>query len=155
MNKAKILESLKKAREAHEAQMIRLQNLIEAGEVVDYKKVSQKQCPVSKTICDFGQWLYGEENHIEELVGELFYKELETLHAQWHIEYVKVFKILFNPEGKGLLSKFLSHDNTIDELELDKVKTYYKDMEKITQQLLSTLKTCERRLNAMSDSRFE
>jgi len=154
MNKTQTLEALQRAKEAHEKQMIRLQNLIAEGEVLDYANVAKTQCPVAKTMCEFGQWLYSENGHLEDVIGELFYKELETLHAQWHVEYVKVFKILFNPKKKGFLSKILNHDNHIDELELDKAKTYLGDLEKISQELLSTLNTVQRRLNAMSDSKF-
>lgn len=145
MDKATTLENLARAKKNHEAQMAKIEKLLDGGAV-------EKPTPVTRTQCAFGVWFYAEENNLEEIVGEMFYKELEEAHAQWHLEYIKVYNIFFK-EKKGFFSGLLG-GHKVDPLEVDKAKMYYHELKDYTNTMLNALATCERRINAISESKF-
>lgn len=146
MNKALTLEKLAKIRKNHIAQTDKIST------AVNGRKVSQPTALSSKE-CEFGEWLYDKENHLKDLLGSLFFEKLEALHEQWHKEYAKAYKILFEKQGTGLLSKFRSSPK-IDSLELDKAKVYYTNLDEITSELLKILKLCEQRISALNENKF-
>ena len=148
MNRNETLEAVEKARNSHESQMAKIEKLIAGEEVAT-------PTAVPKTQCVFGQWLYAKENHLEELLGSLFYKNLEEKHAQWHSEYIRVHQIFFGEQKKkGFFAHLIGADK-VDDLELDKARLYYSELQGTTKELLSILASCERKLSAMSDSKFE
>nr|WP_321267673.1 CZB domain-containing protein [uncultured Sulfurimonas sp.] len=146
MNKEKTLESIQNARKAHEAQMSKIKA------AMDGEKVNNPTA-VSKTKCDFGQWLYDDENHLRDILGSLFYNNMEVLHARWHSEYFRIFEILFKENKKGLFSKILG-SSKISEMEIDKVRLYYSELELTTKELLKALGSSERRISALAESKF-
>jgi hypothetical protein len=110
--------------------------------------------PPDKTKCDFGLWLYGDENHIKEIVGSQFFTNLDREHTKWHHEYRKIYDILFATKStKGLFSKLLGKKG-IDPMELDKVKYYYVSLKEISEALLKALASSERRISALNESKF-
>jgi len=146
MDKNQTLEAIDRARMAHMSQMEKIRGAVN-GEKVN------NPTSVLKTECDFGKWLYSEESHLKKVLGTLFYNNLETAHAKWHAEYVKLFNILFKSEKKGFFSKIMGLDK-IDDMELDKAKLYFSEIEVTTAELLRVLDSCERRANAMNELRF-
>jgi len=90
MNKEKTLESIKNARKAHESQMDKIVLAIEG-------KTVNNPTAVSKTECAFGKWFYGDDN-LRNILGSLFYDNVDNLHAKWHNEYVSIFNLLFKVE---------------------------------------------------------
>lgn len=146
MDKAKTLESIQNARKSHEAQMSKIKAAID-GDKVDNPTV------VAKTKCAFGQWLYDDENHLRDILGSLFYDKMEVLHAKWHSEYFRIFEIFFKDEKKSFLSKIFK-TKKVSELELDKAKLYYTELEVTTQELLKALGSSERRIYALPESKF-
>lgn len=148
MNRNETLEAIEKARNAHESQMSKIEKLVHGEEVAH-------PTAVAKTQCAFGKWLYGKDNHLEELLGSLFYNNLEQIHAQWHSEYVRVHQIFFNEKKKKGFFAHLVGTDKVDDLEIDKAKLYYTELQATTKELLSVLASCERRVTAMPDSKFE
>ena len=147
MNKEKTLESIQNARKAHETQMSKIKSAID-GEVVE------NPTAVAKTKCAFGIWLYDDENHLRNILGSLFYDKLEQLHGKWHSEYIRIFEILFQKtQKKGFFSKIIG-TSKVDEMELDKAKLYYSELQVTTQELLHALAASERRLTALNESKF-
>jgi len=147
MNKEEAIDSLRKAREAHLEQMDKIESLIEGKDVDNFT-------PVSKMQCQFGQWLYGDKEKMKSILGAQFYENLDTLHEDWHVQYAKIHAILANEKKGGLFSKiFATHK--IDPLELEKAKVYYKDLEHITKDLLRLLDASQRRVQALSPSKFD
>lgn len=146
MNKEETLDAIGRAREAHLEQMDKIESLIE-GENVD------NLTPVSKTKCQFGQWLYGDKDKIKSILGVQFYENLDTVHEAWHIQYAKIHAIFVNGKREGLFSKiFATHK--IDALDLEKAKVYYKDLEHTTKDLLRLLDASQRRVQALPPSKF-
>ncbi|MBU1927644.1 CZB domain-containing protein, partial [bacterium] len=88
MNKSKSLDAIENARKSHELQMAKIEALIHGKEV-------ENPTAVAKTQCEFGKWLYNQDNRVKEILGMQFYTEIETLHGKWHSEYLRVFEIFF------------------------------------------------------------
>ncbi|WP_321777612.1 CZB domain-containing protein [Sulfurimonas sp.] len=146
MDKIKTLESIQNARRSHEAQMSKIKTAIDGDKVDD-------PTAVAKTKCAFGMWLYDDENHLRNILGSLFYDKMEELHAKWHNEYFKLFNIFFKEEKKSFFSKIIGSSN-VSEMELDKAKLYYSELEETTQKLLKVLGSSERRISALPESKF-
>ena len=146
MDKEKTIEAICNARKAHEIQMKKIQALLSGKEV-------ENPTSVVKTECDFGKWLYDENNHLKELLGSLFYSNLETIHARWHIEYARVFDLYFKGKKGGLLSKMFKSGKVTD-MELDKAKLYYSELEATTNELLKVIGSSQRRIEALNERKF-
>jgi hypothetical protein len=119
---------------------------------IDGEKVDDPTV-VAKTKCAFGEWLYDDENHLRDILGSLFYDKMEVLHAKWHSEYFRIFEIFFKDEKKSFFSKIL-RSSKVSEMDLDKAKLYYSELEITTQELLKALGSSERRIYALPESRF-
>ncbi len=146
MDKETTLESIQNARKAHETQMMKIKATIASGNV-------DEPTAVVKTECAFGHWLYGNENYLRDILGALFYENMETLHAQWHAEYLRIFQIFFKEEKKSFFSKMMGASKVSD-MEVDKAKLYYSELEATTKELLKALGSCERRVGALPKSKF-
>jgi len=146
MDKEKTLEAIQKARAAHESQMAKIEALIDGKEV-------DNPTAVSKTKCEFGKWLYDEDNKVQKVLGAQFYQTIETVHEQWHIEYMRIFEIFFKDKKKGFFSKIVG-SSKVNDMEIDKAKLYYSELLKTTDDLLKILASSERRITALSDSKF-
>ena len=146
MDKAKTLESIQGARKALESQMDKIKTAINGGSV-------ENPTALSKVKCEFGKWLYDENNHLRDILGSLFYDKLDILHSRWHSEYFKIFEICFKKEKQGFFSEMFGASKVSD-MELDKAKLYYVELEVTTQELLKALSSSERRLSALQESKF-
>jgi len=147
MTKEDALVAVKRAKEAHELQMEKIDAALNG-------KVIENPTAVEKTKCEFGKWLYDPKNHTQEIIGSQFYENLDVEHEQWHREYLRIFNILFKNEKKqGLFSKLLGK-SAIDPLELDKAKLYYTELQETTNRLLKALASAERRISALQETKF-
>jgi len=147
MNKTATLDSIQKARAAHETQMQKIAALLN-GEKVD------NPTAVIKTECAFGKWLYAEDSNLQKVLGALFYSNIETIHARWHSEYIRLFNIFFaNTKKKSFFSKLLGTPK-VDGMDIDKAELYYSELQITTKELLKVLDICERRVQALNDSKF-
>jgi hypothetical protein len=146
MDKAQSLEAIKNARKAHELQMKKIVALIN-GEAVE------NPTAVNKTQCDFGKWFYADNGRLPKLLGALFYNELEVMHARWHSEYVRIFEIFFQNKKQGFFSKMIG-TSKVSDMDLDRAKLYYSELEATTTELLKALAVSERRLGALNESLF-
>jgi hypothetical protein len=146
MTKEQTLQAIKKAKEAHEAQMQKIEAAIEGSDI-------ENPTALQKTNCDFGKWLYNPENHMVEIIGSQFYASLDFEHENWHREYAKIYNILFASKKKGLFATIF-RKKSIDPLELDKVKLYYAELQETTAKLLQILASSQRRIAALPESKF-
>jgi len=147
MTKEDALTAVKKAREAHELQMEKIDAALNGKEIAN-------PTAVEKTKCEFGKWLYDPKNHIQEIIGSQFYENLDVEHEQWHREYLRIFNILFkNTKKQGLFSKILGK-SAVDPLEVDKAKLYYAELQETTSRLLKALGSAERRISALQETKF-
>lgn len=146
MDKAYTLDAIQKARAAHESQMVKIDALVNGRDV-------DNPTAVAKTKCEFGKWLYDENNKVQKILGAQFYETIEKVHARWHMEYTRIFEIFFQDKKKGFFSKIIGSDKVSD-MELDKAKLYYSELLKTTDELLKILASSERRIIALNDSKF-
>jgi hypothetical protein len=147
MTKDETIRAMTQAREAHELQMQKIEDAINGRDI-------HNPTTLNKTACEFGQWLYDENNHMQEIIGSQFYFALDKEHEQWHSEYAKIYKILFDDKKKkGLFSKLLGR-KSIDPMELDKVKLYFADLQETTKRLLQALGSAQRRVTALPETKY-
>lgn len=146
MDKEKTLEAIINARIGHENQMKKILALLKGKEV-------ENPTAVSKTECDFGKWFYADDR-LKPILGTLFYTKIETLHARWHIEYTRLFEMFFKSKRKGFFSKAFS-SNKVEGMELDKAKVYYSELKETTEELLKVMGASQRRIEALSEKKFQ
>ena len=146
MNKEETLNAIEHAREAHMEQMDKIKFLIEGKDV-------DNLTPISKVKCQFGQWLYSDTEKMKRILGVQFYENLDTIHEAWHTQYAKIHAIFVSEEGKGFFSKIFG-THKVNALEQEKAKVYYKDLEQATKNLLRALDASQRRVQALSPSKF-
>ncbi|WP_024954736.1 CZB domain-containing protein [Sulfurospirillum arcachonense] len=146
MNKNQTLQKMQDIRKVHVFQTDKILAAI-TGQKID------KPTALNSTECEFGKWLYDENNRLKDLWGSIFFNDIETIHAQWHKEYAKLFEILFKKKKKGLFSKMMNLSD-IDPLDLDKAKLYYVELKETTSQLLKLLYLCEKRVSALNEEKF-
>lgn len=143
MNKQQTLQSLEDARRNHQNALQKVKSLI------DKKDVNSIPC-VYKTGCEFGKWLYDESINLKKLLGSIFYKELDALHSQWHLEYRKIFLIFFTePDEKGVYKA-----KKVEDMQIDKCRLYYTELETTSEKLFKSLLSCKRRLDALAPEKF-
>ncbi len=143
MNKITTLNSIIHVIKYHEEQMQKLKDLVDGKSV-------EKVIHISKTQCDFGQWLY--TNNIQNIIGFQFYEKIDRLYTEWHEQYYKIYKVFYN-EKKGFISKLFT--STSQEMKLDKAKLYYSELKVTSSDLLRILASSERRISAMNESKFD
>lgn len=147
MTKQQTLDSIQTARQNHETQMEKINALVSGKTIVDPTSVSKRECA-------FGKWIYDDAQHLREILGAQFYEKLESLHGKWHEQYYKIYEIFFTKPKPGLLFKVLKL-NKVSPLEMDKAKLYFAELQQNTQDLLNMLSISERRVMALSDSKFK
>ncbi len=151
MNKVQTLELMQDMKKSHESQMHKIELLLSGKDM-------QELVSKAKTECYFGKILYLNEEDLKNIVGTLFFEKLERIHARWHLEYYNIYKIFeevvkANKEKKGFLSKIIG-TKKVSEMDFDKAKLYYSELKIITKELISILEMCTRRINALSESKF-
>jgi len=145
MGKSEILKSLEDAKKLHQEQMLKIEKAIEGKEVENPPELGKMECGC-------GSWFYSNKEYMISILGLQLFERLDKMHEMWHMEYSKIYNILFAQKKKGLFSKLLG--NKIDPLEMDKVKLYYKDLGDITDELLHVADAAIRRVGALSESKF-
>lgn len=146
MTKEKTIEGIARAKQVHLMQMKKVKTLISGAEI-------NNPTPVEKTECDFGKWLYDENNHIKELLGDLFYTNMEILHTRWHTEYKRVYEIFCNQKKSGFFSNMFGSTKVTD-MEIDKGKLYCSELEITTNELLKIMDVSQVRLHALPENKF-
>ena len=146
MGKQKMLTALENARKSHRLQMRTIASMIKG------KEVSQK-IEVDKHKCEFGKWLYSEDNHLKHVLGSQFYAKLDDEHTRWHSECHKISEILSVKEKKGFVSKLVG-SNKEEQMKREKAGIYHEQLKIKTEELLKALTSSKRRLEAIHDDKF-
>ena len=148
MTREQTVESIQKAKKYHELQMQKIEALVYGKDITDPTAVSKREC-------NFGKWLYEDESHLKAVLGAQFYEKIEMLHGKWHEQYYKIYEIFFTkPAKKGLIAKVFNQ-NKVSPLDMDKAKLYYAELKENTENLFQAILACERRVMALSESKFQ
>ena len=99
----------------------------------------------------FGEWFYQNEI-LQKNLGSILYDKLYNLHSSWHIQYKKIYDIYFG-DNKSLFKKFFNKKPS--SMDIDKALAYFDDLKSINSELLHTLEVSQRRLSALSETKFE
>jgi len=146
MNKAHTVQSIINIIKDHNLKMRIIQDALKGQKI--YETI-----PKEPKLCIFTIWLKDGDNHFKEILGTLFFGNLKKLHTQWYSEYIKIYNIFFKEEEKGILSRLL-HAPKANEMDIDRAKLYYLDLEKYSQELLHSLASSKRRLEALNETKF-
>lgn len=141
MNKIELLESLKKIKRYHEFQTLKVKDLVLCKEVFDLT-------PPNEEDCLFGKWLTNPDHNLKILLGSIFYKGLVDQHASWHKEYKNICDLFFPRKN------FQDDPKKLSQQESEKCKIHYEQINTIENQIARTMKSCERRISALSDDKF-
>lgn len=144
MNKQQSIASLEEAKRFLDYQMKNIKCLIDG-------KPRGTLGSIYKMNCDFGHWLYDEENNFKSLLGFIFYRELDAHHTQWHEVYRKIYLMYFEEPKPGEPAR----EKKISDMDVDKCKLYYTDLVKSTEAIEKCLVSCKRRLEALSEEKFK
>ncbi len=142
MNKQDTLQSLENARRNLEFNLQTANSLLSNKEVGTLPSTDKNKCP-------FGIWLTSPEYRIKALLGPIFYKDLDTYHTQWCEEYSRIHLLIF--EGLESTEK----RKKISQMELDKGKLYFDELQRTTDKLIKALASSKRRLEALAEEKFE
>lgn len=141
MNKKELLESLNKNKRYHEFQTIKVKDLVEGKRVYNLSPPDPKEC-------EFGKWLINPDNNLKILLGSIFYNNLTTYHINWHKEYEIICNFFFTDGDIKDEPKKLSDED------LQKCKSHYEQITVIEKEITKMIKSCERRINALSEDKF-
>jgi len=151
MKKDEVLNHLRQAKSAHIGWVQRAKFLIEGV------SINENAIPVNQMECRFGKWFYGEgqklqyirNNPVECMV------EIEDLHAQLHSVYFNIYKIYYLQDKKGFLGKLFGKKDRVTQEEKDLAREYYKDIARLSKNLLKEITMMERRIIVLSEEEIE
>lgn len=142
MDKKDIVEQLRKAKSAHIQWRSYAQALI-AGIEVKHDHV-----PVIHTDCKFGKWYYGKGQRLASLPA---YAAIETPHEMLHQIYMRIFKLLFDQEEVGLLSKILGQKSRMEQRNREEAEQLMEKMIAVSGTLLEAIEMLEKDMIEMND----
>ncbi|MEA2111287.1 MAG: hypothetical protein U9P71_04500 [Campylobacterota bacterium] len=137
-----VVQNIQKAKESHLSQLHYIQLLVR-GIKVEENKIFKSQYD-----CVFGQWLFGEGSQLKEHLDRSLLDEIESLHAIWHDEYLKIYQIFFLKKS-GMLTRFLGKDVEVSAMDRDRAKAYLNDLEATTERLIVKLDIIIRKAGAL------
>ncbi len=108
----------------------------------------EKKVDLSQTDCAFGQWFYGDGQHLSLL--ETF-QELEPLHDKIHHIYQSIYH-LYNKKKKSSLLTLKVQDELIEK---NQIAAYFKDLARVSKNLMNVLKELEKDITNLPNLYFE
>ena len=146
MTKAEMLRAIENAKHIHLEQMDKIKLEISGKEV-------RNPTALGKMDCECGIWFYGHEKEMKSVCGLQLFERLDKSHEQWHIDYANIYNLFFKEERKGLFSKIIGFGRR-NEMQLDKAKLYFSELQKDTEELLAISDSAIRRVSALSETKF-
>lgn len=144
MNKENILKHLRDAKKGH------IRWVEHAYALIRGIPLDKDQVPLQATECAFGQWYFGE--------GQVFsqnkvFADMKAKHAELHGIYMEIFQILFSPieKKKSFFEKFFNQSAKVEESEKTKALEYYRNLEKVSNELVKYIEVLETQVINMSD----
>lgn len=146
MKKQEMLDSIENAKHVHLDQMYKIASLIKGKEV-------KNPTPIGKMNCACGTWFYSNTQLMQEILGMQLFERLDMYHERWHNEYSHIYNIFFKNEKKGFFLKLLGTSGVSD-MDLDKAKLYYTELQETTEELMKVSDSALRRVSAIGESKF-
>lgn len=143
MNKQQTIEALKSLKNSFDIEASRISSLSEGREINALFSTDAKQ---SK----FGLVIYNEELRFKELLGSIFFDNLQVYNNSFHEDYKKIYDIFVKDASNPKKIKF----NKVEAMDIDRARAYYSDLSQTIKKLDEILDACLRRLTALSEARF-
>lgn len=149
MNKNKILDELREAKQEH----INWMHLIKL--MVYGFGVNKQEVPTNPVQSGFGKWFYGNAQKLKELRNTKLecMSHVEASHLKTHAIYFNIHEICFKKESNGIISNLLSVKVT--EKDRDIAKEYYDELMIASKELMDNTLRLERRILAISPEEIE
>ncbi len=142
MDKQQTLLSLEKSRRNLEFNLQTIKSLIDGKEVANIPSTNKHECM-------FGVWLYSKDNNLKNLLGGIFFRDLDVYYTQWYDEYTKIYILMFGEVFNTDKKK------KITQMDIDKSKLYFSELSQTTDKLLRALNSSKRRLEALAEEKFK
>lgn len=123
--------------------------------LVNGLEVKKEKISIAVTECDFGKWFYCEGQILLSLFSEHAIKKLENKHKELHNVYMKIYKIYFLLERRSFWDIIFRRKKRIKASEEYNALVYLSELEKISDELITYLNIIERRLNSISEEKFQ
>jgi hypothetical protein len=149
MEKSEVLASIRGARRAHIMWVDRAKALVHGLDI------AKEEIPILVTECDFGKWFYCDGQILLSLFTERAVKKLDNKHKELHDVYMKIFKIYFPVKRPSLFAKILKRKKKISANNEYNGLLYLRDLEKVSDELISYLNIIEKKLNSISAEKFK
>jgi len=146
MTKQQMLDAIENMKQMHNAQMQKIENVIEGKEI-------DEPTPLSKKECSCGEWFYSNEKELKDIFGAQLLEKFDLCHEKWHQDYLKIYEIYFKDQKKGFFSKLLG-SSKIDAMQTDKARVYFTELQSDTEVFFQTVNVASRRVHALSDAKF-
>ena len=150
MNKNETLEYLRNAKASHVAWVQKAKMLI-AGFAV-----AEDAIPVDSTQCAFGKWFYGDGQKLNLISNNPMecMDQVDRLHMRLHDIYINIYKIYYDVEDQSFLSRLMGKKKKITPDAKKLAKTYFEQIEEVSNTLLQELNRMERRVHAIPEAVF-
>ena len=151
MNKNETLEYLRNAKASHVAWVQKAKMLISGFSVVE------DAIPVNSTECAFGKWFYCEGQKLNSISNNPMecMDEVDRLHMRLHDIYLNIYKIYYDLGEQSFLSRIMGKKKKITPEAKKLAKTYFEQIEEVSNKLLQELNRLERRIHAIQEREFE
>lgn len=144
-NRNDFVEEIRRAKKAH------LKWVSYAYGLIEGLPLEREQVPVFETDCAFGHWYYGPGQVLNQLQA---FRDLEEPHRELHQVYMRIFKILFQDEDRGLWSRLFGRSAKQDSEKKELALSHFYELRSYSTQLINGLDALEEQLRNMSDEEF-
>ena len=144
-NNNDFVEEIRRAKKAH------LKWVSYAYGLIEGLPLEREQVPVFETDCAFGHWSYGPGQVLNRLQ---VFRDLEEPHRELHQVYMRIFKILFQDEGRGLWSRFFGRSAKQDGKKREQALNHFHELRNHSTELIHGLDALEEQLRNMNDEEF-
>lgn len=148
MTRENILEEIQKAQDSHTDQMKKIEELFNGNTV-------KEPTPKDKKKCDFGLWLYGDNNRIKEHVGENLHENIVRCHEEWHIDYSEIYEAFYNKPELNFLEKVLNIQKDMDPVTFQMSNFYHREIIVASCKLGCHLDECKKQILELDESKFD
>ena len=147
MNNAQIYRDISDAIIAHQTWVRKVNHLVSG------LPVKEGAIPLDPAMCHFGQWLYSEGYKLHKI--ESLHDMIETIenhHNDLHDAYTIIYEIYFIiPKHRSVLEKlFAFQADNITPTEHEEAKYYFEDIQKSSQNLISSLKILQKLIKELN-----
>lgn len=146
MKKLEMLEAIEHAKKVHLEQMYKIESMI-SGHGLESLAI------LGKTQCVCGIWFHANEKAMKEILGLQLFERLDKQHEAWHRDYAHLHELFEEKDKKGFFAKLIEGGEA-KEMKIDKAKLYFSELLADTQTLMNTSDVALRRINALSEKKF-